>query len=81
MALFTAYLLLTIAGNKRAFQYLSAAAISALPWPRSYILCTVWVSITGTVLIVMLVTTIVSYWPSRKIAKLNPTDALRGRMQ
>ncbi|MDZ7633593.1 MAG: FtsX-like permease family protein [Bacteroidales bacterium] len=37
--------------------------------------------IAGTVLIVMLVTTIVSYWPSRKIARLNPTEALRGRMQ
>jgi len=37
--------------------------------------------IVGTVLIVMIVTTIVSYWPSRKIAKLNPTEALRGRMQ
>lgn len=37
--------------------------------------------IAGTVLIVLLVTTIVSYWPSRKIAKLNPTEALRGRIQ
>jgi putative ABC transport system permease protein len=37
--------------------------------------------IAGTVLIVMVVTTIVSYWPSRKIARLNPTDALRGRLQ
>lgn len=37
--------------------------------------------IAGTVLIVMIVTTLVSYWPSRKIAKLNPTEALRGRMQ
>jgi len=37
--------------------------------------------ITGTVLIVLMVTTIVSYWPSRKIAKLNPTEALRGRIQ
>lgn len=37
--------------------------------------------IAGTVFIVMLVTTIVSYWPSRKIARLNPTEALRGRMQ
>jgi putative ABC transport system permease protein len=34
-----------------------------------------------TVLIVMLVTTVVSYWPSRKIAKMNPTEALRGRIQ
>lgn len=37
--------------------------------------------ITSTVLIVLIVTTIVSYWPSRKIAKLNPTEALRGRIQ
>lgn len=34
-----------------------------------------------TVLIVVLITTIVSYWPSRKIAKMNPTEALRGRIQ
>jgi putative ABC transport system permease protein len=37
--------------------------------------------ITSTILIVLLVTTIVSYWPSRKIAKLNPTEALRGRIR
>ncbi len=37
--------------------------------------------ITGTVAIVFLVTTLVSYWPSRKIAKMNPTEALRGRIQ
>jgi len=37
--------------------------------------------ISGTVIIVLLVTTIVSYWPSRKIAQLNPTEALRGRIQ
>lgn len=37
--------------------------------------------IAGTVLIVLLVTTMVSYWPARKIAKLNPTEALRGRIQ
>ena len=36
--------------------------------------------ISGTVTIVLLVTTIVSYWPSRKIARLNPTEALRGRI-
>ncbi len=34
-----------------------------------------------TVLIVVLTTTIVSYWPSRKIAKMNPTEALRGKIQ
>jgi putative ABC transport system permease protein len=34
-----------------------------------------------TVLIVMIATTIVSYWPARKIAKMKPTDALRGKIQ
>jgi ABC-type lipoprotein release transport system permease subunit len=37
--------------------------------------------VLSTVLIVVLTTTIVSYWPSRKIAKMNPTDALRGKIQ
>jgi putative ABC transport system permease protein len=37
--------------------------------------------IFGTVLVVLLITTLVSYWPSRKIAKMNPTQALRGRIQ
>ena len=34
-----------------------------------------------TILIVVTTTTIVSYWPSRKIAKMNPTEALRGKIQ
>jgi putative ABC transport system permease protein len=37
--------------------------------------------IAGTVLIVTIVTALVSYWPSRRIAKMNPTDALRGKLQ
>ena len=37
--------------------------------------------VVSTVLIVVLTTTIVSYWPSRKIAKMNPTEALRGKIQ
>jgi ABC-type lipoprotein release transport system permease subunit len=37
--------------------------------------------ILGTVLLVVVVTTLVSYWPSRKIARMNPTEALRGRLQ
>ncbi|MBN1779652.1 FtsX-like permease family protein [bacterium] len=37
--------------------------------------------IAGTVVLVMLTTTIVSYWPSRKIAKMKPTDAIRGKLQ
>lgn len=37
--------------------------------------------IITTVLLVMITTTIVSYWPARKIAKMKPTDALRGKIQ
>jgi putative ABC transport system permease protein len=37
--------------------------------------------VVSTVMIVVVVTTFVSYWPSRKIAKMNPTEALRGRIQ
>jgi ABC-type lipoprotein release transport system permease subunit len=37
--------------------------------------------VVSTVLIITLVTAIVSYWPSRKIAKMNPTEALRGKLQ
>jgi len=37
--------------------------------------------VIGTTIIVLLATTIVSYWPSRKIARMNPTEALRGKLQ
>jgi ABC-type lipoprotein release transport system permease subunit len=36
--------------------------------------------IAGTTILVLITTTIVSFLPTRKIAKLKPTDALRGRM-
>lgn len=36
--------------------------------------------IAGTTALVLLVTTVVSFLPTRRIAKLKPTDALRGRM-
>jgi ABC-type lipoprotein release transport system permease subunit len=35
--------------------------------------------VVGTTLLVLTVTTIVSYLPTRRISKLKPTDALRGR--
>ena len=35
--------------------------------------------VIGTTLLVFIVTTVVSFLPTRKIAKLKPTDALRGR--
>ncbi len=47
---------------------------------RLYPVYSLWL-ICGTVVIVMLVTTAVSYWPSRRIAKMSPTEALRGRVQ
>jgi len=37
--------------------------------------------VATTVLVILIVTTIVSYWPSRKIARMRPTDALRGKVQ
>jgi len=36
--------------------------------------------VVGTTLLVLLATTIVSFLPTRKIARLKPTDALRGKM-
>jgi len=39
-----------------------------------------WKLVVGTVILVLITVTIVSYLPTRKIAKLNPTDALKGRM-
>ena len=36
--------------------------------------------VAGTTLLVLVVTTVVSFLPTRKIAKLKPTDALRGKM-
>jgi len=36
--------------------------------------------VIGSTILILLVTTIVSFMPTRKIAKLKPTDALRGKM-
>ncbi len=36
--------------------------------------------VAGTIVLVLLVTTVVSFLPTRRIARLKPTDALRGRM-
>lgn len=37
--------------------------------------------VIGSVILVTLATTIVSYLPSRKITKMNPNDAIRGKIQ
>jgi ABC-type antimicrobial peptide transport system permease subunit len=36
--------------------------------------------VLGTALLVLTVTTVVSFLPTRRISKMKPTDALRGRM-
>lgn len=36
--------------------------------------------VIGTILFIFIVTAIVSYLPARKIAKMNPTDAIRGKV-
>ena len=37
--------------------------------------------VLGTTLVVLITTTIVSYLPTRRISKMNPTDAIRGKIQ
>lgn len=37
--------------------------------------------VAGTTLIVLITTTIVSYLPARRISKMKPTDAIRGKIQ
>jgi len=39
-----------------------------------------WKLVFGTIILVLITVTIVSYLPTRKISKLKPTDALRGKM-
>ena len=36
--------------------------------------------VVATTLIVMIATTIVSYMPTRRIVRMNPTDAIRGKL-
>jgi putative ABC transport system permease protein len=37
--------------------------------------------IAGTIIIVFLTTALVSYWPARRISKMRPSEALRGKIQ
>jgi len=37
--------------------------------------------IVSTIILVILAATIVSYIPARRIAKMKPTDALKGKLQ
>ncbi|MFC1887275.1 ABC transporter permease [Candidatus Cloacimonadota bacterium] len=38
-----------------------------------------WRLVVGTIILVLVITTIVSFLPTRKISKLKPTDALKGK--
>jgi ABC-type lipoprotein release transport system permease subunit len=37
--------------------------------------------LVSTILLVVISATIVSYFPTRRISKMRPTDALKGKMQ
>jgi ABC-type antimicrobial peptide transport system permease subunit len=37
--------------------------------------------LTGTVVLVLAASTIVSFLPARRIARMSPTDAIRGKIQ
>jgi ABC-type antimicrobial peptide transport system permease subunit len=37
--------------------------------------------VATTIILIMITTTVVSYLPSRRIAKMKPTEALRGKLQ
>jgi ABC-type antimicrobial peptide transport system permease subunit len=37
--------------------------------------------VLGTIILILMITTVVSFLPTRKIARLKPTDALRGKLQ
>ncbi|MDI6849169.1 MAG: FtsX-like permease family protein [Candidatus Saccharicenans sp.] len=37
--------------------------------------------IVGTVILILSLTAIISFWPARRLSRLRPTDALRGKLQ
>ena len=37
--------------------------------------------VLGTIILVVVAATVVSFLPARKIARLNPTDAIKGKIQ
>ena len=37
--------------------------------------------VINTMIFILIVTAIVSYLPARKIARMNPTDAIKGKVQ
>ena len=66
---------------KQVSQWLVPAKNTGLLWRTEFSLHTVLALIATTIVLIMITTTIVSYLPSRKIAKMKPTEALRGKLQ
>ena len=60
--------------------YRKQRMVSAMPWAADFSRPYTAGLVIATTLLVLIVTTIVSFLPTRKIAKLEPTDALRGKL-
>ena len=85
-------ILALIIGVVYGFPLMYLTALKGLPLPSDaidqmgvampsvlYPSYSIWL-IGGTTLLVFITTTVVSFLPTRKIAKLKPTDALRGKL-
>ncbi len=66
---------------KNGFAMPEAADDFGVPIASSIIPTYTVALVLGTILLVTITTTIVSYIPARKIAKMNPNDAIRGKVQ
>lgn len=67
--------------SKTGFSMPEAADDFGVPMAESIIPTYTIALILGTIFLVTLTTTIVSYIPARRIAKMNPNDAIRGKIQ
>ena len=65
--------------RKKGFPMPEAADDFGLPITETIIPAYSLALVAGTILLVLIATTIVSYLPARKIAKMNPTEAIRGK--
>lgn len=67
--------------SKVGFAMPDAADDFGIPIAESIIPTYSVALVVGTILLVTLTTTLVSYLPAKKIAKMNPNDAIRGKIQ
>lgn len=66
---------------KNGFSMPDAADDFGIPLASTILPTFTLALVLGTILLVTVTTTIVSYIPTRKIAKMNPNDAIRGKIQ